>query len=55
LLSPGAPGVTRRSVVFLALPEFDQLLASINEEQGHRISLDCVGPLPPYSFVDLES
>src|SRR4051794_24825970 len=37
-----------------ALQEFDRRLAQVNQEQGHRISLDCVGPLPPYSFVELE-
>jgi hypothetical protein len=35
------------------LPAFDRELEAIHAEAGHRLQLDCVGPLPPYSFVDL--
>lgn len=36
------------------LPEFDRILAHLQKSQADRIQFDCVGPLPPYSFVDLE-
>jgi len=36
------------------LPSFDRELEAIHAEAGHRLRLDCVGPLPPYSFVDLQ-
>lgn len=36
------------------LPEFDRILAQLQKGQADRIQFDCVGPLPPYSFVDLE-
>lgn len=36
------------------LAKFDRRLAQINAEVGHRIEFDCVGPLAPYSFVDLK-
>jgi hypothetical protein len=35
------------------LPAFDRELEAIHAEAGYRLKLDCVGPLPPYSFVDL--
>jgi hypothetical protein len=34
---------------------FDAQLASVAEALAGRIRLRCVGPLPPYSFVDTES
>jgi hypothetical protein len=36
-----------------ALDRFDQLMNQIAGEAGSRMKLACVGPLPPYSFVDL--
>lgn len=36
------------------LPEFDRILAQLQKGHADRIQFDCVGPLPPYSFVDLE-
>jgi len=35
------------------ISRFDRRLAEVQEEAGSVIRLDCVGPLPPYSFVDL--
>ena len=35
------------------LPKFDHRLEQLNAEVGHRIQFDCVGPLAPYSFVEL--
>jgi|SRR3954454_4286609 hypothetical protein len=35
------------------LPKFDQALAQLNRASTGRLQFDCVGPLPPYSFVDL--
>ena len=35
------------------LPKFDQLLADMNSAAAGRLAFDCVGPLPPYSFVGL--
>lgn len=35
------------------VPQFDKILAAINAESRHRLTFDCVGPLPPYSFADL--
>ena len=35
------------------LANFDRVLEDIAEEAGSRMKLACVGPLPPYSFVDL--
>jgi hypothetical protein len=35
------------------LSRFDARLAEVQKEIGRRMTLDCVGPLPPYSFVDL--
>lgn len=35
------------------VPQFDKRLAALNEQLGHRMTFDCVGPLPPYTFVDL--
>ncbi|MEA2708200.1 MAG: hypothetical protein QOF78_801 [Phycisphaerales bacterium] len=35
------------------LKKFDRVLEKLNAEVGHRIEFDCVGPLAPYSFVDL--
>jgi len=37
-----------------SLPQFDRALAKIHNAEHDRIELDCIGPLPPYSFVDLE-
>ena len=36
-----------------ALPRFDRALEKLSAAQAGRLRLDCVGPLPPYSFVDL--
>jgi len=36
------------------LQQFDRALAKIHEAQQGRIELDCVGPLPPFSFVDVQ-
>lgn len=36
-----------------ALPRFDRALARLDEREGHRIRFDCLGPLPPYSFVEM--
>ena len=33
---------------------FDEALEKIDATAGHRLRLGCVGPLPPYSFVDLD-
>lgn len=35
------------------LEAFDRVLEDIANEAGSRMKLACVGPLPPYSFVDL--
>jgi hypothetical protein len=35
------------------MPRFDQALEAIKDDAGERMQLECVGPLPPYSFVDL--
>jgi hypothetical protein len=35
------------------LPKFDKLLATVAQSAGARLQFDCVGPLPPYSFVEL--
>ena len=35
------------------LVQFDRLLEEIVQEAGSRMKVACVGPLPPYSFVDL--
>jgi len=35
------------------LEKFDRRLEKIHNEVGHRMQLDCIGPLPPFSFVDL--
>ena len=35
------------------LPKFDRLLEKLQAAEGHRMQLDCVGPLPPYSFAKL--
>lgn len=35
------------------LKSFDRVLEAIHKEVGARMTFDCVGPLPPYSFVDL--
>jgi len=35
------------------LTMFDRTLEKLNAAVGHRIQFDCVGPLAPYSFVDL--
>jgi hypothetical protein len=35
------------------LPKFDRMLERMTREVGHRMTFDCVGPLPPFSFVDL--
>jgi hypothetical protein len=35
------------------LKTFDRRLERLHAEVGHRIRFDCVGPLAPFSFVDL--
>jgi hypothetical protein len=35
------------------LDQFDQTLDAIAGEAGKGVRFNCVGPLPPYSFVDL--
>lgn len=35
------------------LSRFDRTLEKLNAAVGHRIQFDCVGPLAPYSFVDI--
>ena len=35
------------------LPKFDRALEKLNEQVGHLMRFDCVGPLPPYSFAEL--
>lgn len=35
------------------LSTFDRTLEKLHTKVGHRLQFDCVGPLPPYSFVDL--
>jgi len=35
------------------LAAFDRLLERINASKGSRMTFDCVGPLPPFSFADL--
>ena len=35
------------------LPQFDRTLEKVDAQVGHRMQLDCVGPLPPYSFAEL--
>jgi len=35
------------------LAAFDRLLEQINASNGSRMTFDCVGPLPPFSFADL--
>jgi len=35
------------------LPAFDRLLERVNASKGSRMTFDCVGPLPPFSFADL--
>lgn len=35
------------------LEQFDRRLEQVNEAVGRRMTFDCVGPLPPYSFVNL--
>ena len=36
-----------------SLPKFDQALTQVSRSARGRMEFDCVGPLPPYSFVDL--
>lgn len=36
------------------LPKFDKALAEVNAHEAGRMQLDCLGPLPPYSFVELK-
>lgn len=35
------------------LDEFDNLVHELQAQAGPRMRLACIGPLPPYSFVDL--
>jgi hypothetical protein len=35
------------------LPKFDRTLEKLQAKAGQRLQFDCVGPLAPYSFVDL--
>jgi hypothetical protein len=36
-----------------SLPAVDEMLDQLHQREYHRIRLDCVGPLPPYSFVNV--
>jgi len=36
-----------------SLKKFDRRLEEIYTRESNRMQLDCVGPLPPFSFVDL--
>lgn len=36
-----------------SLPKFDRALEEVSRSSRGRMQFDCVGPLPPYSFVDL--
>ena len=36
-----------------SLPRFDRALDQVSRATRGRMQFDCVGPLPPYSFVDL--
>lgn len=36
------------------LPKFDETLAKLNTHESGRMQFDCLGPLPPYSFVELK-
>ena len=53
---PKSDLVVFRGSVLIArnkLSRFDNLLQEIAREAGSRMKLACLGPLPPYSFVDL--
>jgi hypothetical protein len=55
--SPAASDMNVLNASFLVAADqirrFDQRLESVQAEAGPTVRLDCVGPLPPYSFVDL--
>jgi hypothetical protein len=36
------------------LKKFDRVLEKLHAQVGHRLQFDCVGPVAPYSFVDLK-
>ena len=36
------------------LPKFDDTLAKVNAHEAGRMQFDCLGPLPPFSFVELK-
>ena len=36
-----------------SMPDFDRALEEVSRAARGRLQFDCVGPLPPYSFVDL--
>lgn len=36
------------------LQKFDEALAQVHAHETGRMQLDCLGPLPPYSFVELK-
>ena len=53
---PGADTVVLRASFLVArdnLPRFDKALGELAKAEERRMRFDCVGPLPPYSFVDL--
>ena len=35
------------------MPSFDKAVERVNSQVSDYIKFDCVGPLPPYSFLDL--
>jgi hypothetical protein len=54
---PGADTVVLRASFLVArenLPKFDKLLEKLALGTESRMRFDCVGPLPPFSFVDLK-
>jgi len=54
-VSPAASEMVVLAASFLVdrrkLDQFDRALERVNEEVSGLMSLSCVGPLPPYSFV----
>ena len=56
LIDPGAELVVLNASFLVprkALPKFDKALEEVSRAARGRMTFDCVGPLPPYSFVDL--
>jgi hypothetical protein len=53
----GRSDLTVLSASFLVdrkqLNRFDRALERVNAEEQDRLRLDCVGPLPPYSFTEI--